>query len=327
MNQSVDEDVYKISCRIFGRGHFFIKKLPSTTLFVSHVVVLAVSVILIFTTVLLNGVSVITITKSSQLKNKMCYFTILMQSVTDLIVGVLGIPLFFFFLLTGMGEISNCFVAILAYRSSVLPIGVSFVTLSVLTVDRYIAILHPYSYHTQVTRRRILVYLCSCVMLMLQVGILSLSIEGLIKSFTVGVATLSLTSTVFSYARIYLVVRRVTHFEEKIHVTTAARNLPEKKMFLREVKQARNCFVVVVCFFLLCFLPILLTFSVAAGVDEYELFTIQNWATTLSIFNSNMNSLIFFWTKKKLRKEALKLLKAISSFGRDRVREFSITTD
>jgi hypothetical protein len=305
MNQSMEQDIFKISCHIFGRTHVFIRKLPSDKLLVNHIAILTVNIILIIPTILLNAVSITTIVKSSQLKNKLCYFIILLQSVTDLAVGVLGIPLFLIFLVTGMGKISNCFVATLAYRSSVLPIGVSILTLSALTMERYIAVLHPYS--TQVTRRRILLYLCSGVVVMFLVAILSLAIEGLIKRFTMVLATLFFTFAAFVYARIYLVVRKLARPSD----ATAVNNLARQKMFIREIKQAQKCFNVVICFFVLCFLPVIVTISVATHVDKYELQAIQNWATTLSISNSSVNSIIFFWTKTMLRKEAAKMLKVI----------------
>ena len=310
MNQSMEQDIFKISCHIFGRTHVFIRKLPSDKLLVNHIAILTVNIILIIPTILLNAVSITTIVKSSQLKNKLCYFIILLQSVTDLAVGVLGIPLFLIFLVTGMGKISNCFVATLAYRSSVLPIGVSILTLSALTMERYIAVLHPYS--TQVTRRRILLYLCSGVVVMFLVVILSLAIEGLIKKFTMVLATLFFTFAAFVYARIYLVVRKLARSQNKPQDAAAVNDLTKQKMFLREIKQAQKCFNVVICFFVLCFLPVIVTISVAANVDEYELHeAIQNWATTLAITNSSINSIVFFWTKTMLRKEAVKMLKVI----------------
>ena len=305
MNQSVEQDISIISCHIFGGTHVFLRKFPSDELLVNHIVTIAVNIILIIPTILLNAVSIITIVKSSQLKNKLCYFIILLQSVTDLAVGVFGIPLFLIFLVTGMGKISNCFVATLAYRSSVLPIGVSILTLSALTMERYIAVLHPYS--TQVTRRRILLYVCSGVVVMFLVAILSLAIEGLIKRFTIVLATLFFTFAAFVYARIYLVVRKLARPSD----ATAVNNLARQKMFIREIKQAQKCFNVVICFFVLCFLPVIVTISVATHVDKYELQAIQNWATTLSISNSSVNSIIFFWTKTMLRKEAAKMLKVI----------------
>ncbi len=302
--------MFEISCLIFGERHNFMRKFPSDKLLVNHFVTLTVNVMLIFPTVLLNAVSVITIIKSSQLKNKICYFIILMQSATDLVVGVLGIPLFLIFLVTGLGTISNCVVATLAYRSSVLPIGVSILTLSALTMERYIAVLYPYAYSTQVTRKRILVYICSGTMVMVLVVILSLAIEGLIKRFTMVLATLFFTSNAFVYARIYLVVRKLARSQNQPQDITVVNNLTRQKMFIQEIKQAKNCFIVVICFFILCFLPVIVTNVVATYVNKYKLQAIQNWATTLGISNSSANSVIFFWTKTLLRREAVKILKA-----------------
>ena len=241
-----------------------------------------------------------------------------MQSVADLTVGILGIPIFLVFLLSGMGKISNCIVAVLAYRSSVLSIGMSFVTLAVLTMDRYIAILQPYSYNTRVTRRKIVIFLCLGFMTALTVTIASLSLNGLIRAVSFLVASLSIASTAFVYVRIYLVVRKAVQSDNRIQDTISeststqdtisGSNSTKNKMFFREVKQAKSCFVVVMCFFLLCFLPVLVTFSLATDLGRYELLIVQNWATTLELSNSSVNSVIFFWTKRMLRKEALKML-------------------
>ena len=45
-------------------------------------------------TILLNSVAILTISKSSQLKEKLCYFLVLVQSSLDLLVGVIIQPLF-----------------------------------------------------------------------------------------------------------------------------------------------------------------------------------------------------------------------------------------
>ena len=49
--------------------------------------------LLFFPTVLLNGVSILTILRSSQLKKKVSYFLILLQSAIDLIFGAIALPL------------------------------------------------------------------------------------------------------------------------------------------------------------------------------------------------------------------------------------------
>ena len=304
--------MFQTRCYIFGRTHEFINK-PSYMLLVNNVAVLTVNIILIFPTILLNAVSIITITKSSQLRNKICYFIILVQSVTDLVVGFLGIPSFVLFLNTGIGEKTNCIASILAYRSTILSVGASFFTLSALTMERYIAILHPYKYIAQVTRKRILMYICSGVVLFLFVIVYSLVTDGLIIPFSVLLTTCFFILIVFVYTRIYLVVRKLSSPPVQVGNTLAASNMTRKNALIQEIRQTKRCFIVVVIFILLCFLPVLVTFFLYGTMDQHGFQAIQNWATTLGIFNSSVNSVIFFWTKSLLRKEAIKTLYTICS--------------
>ena len=75
----------------------------------------------------------------------------------DLAVGVLGIPLFIFFLENSIDGIPNCVAASLARRLMIAPIGgFSIIVLIAMTVERYIAILHPYTYKTLATKGRLL---------------------------------------------------------------------------------------------------------------------------------------------------------------------------
>jgi hypothetical protein len=107
MNLSVAQKKFETSCQILGTTHFVIEKLSSEKLLINHIFAIAVNGILIIPTLLLNAVAVITIFKSSLLNNKSCYFIILVQSVLDLAIGVLGIPLFIFFLASAIGGISK----------------------------------------------------------------------------------------------------------------------------------------------------------------------------------------------------------------------------
>ena len=133
-------------CDILGTTHFIIMNLPSERAVMNHIFAIAFNGISIVPTILLNVIAAITILKSSQLKSKPYYFIILVQSVIDLVVGVLGIPLFILFLATGIGKNSNCHGAILGLKLTLIPFIISTITLSVATLERYIAILHPYVY-------------------------------------------------------------------------------------------------------------------------------------------------------------------------------------
>jgi hypothetical protein len=105
MNGS-EEVYYRITCHFMGSTNHF---LPASfeKFLVSHTLAACVNRIFIIPTILLNAISIITIFKSSQLNSKPCYFIILVQSVIDLAVGVLGIPLFLVFLVQGLTGTSN----------------------------------------------------------------------------------------------------------------------------------------------------------------------------------------------------------------------------
>ena len=118
----------------------------------SRIAAIVVSSLLFLTTISLNGISVITIRRSSQLKSKVCYFPLLLQSIVDLGVGVLGVPLFIYYMSTPFLPTMNCLLIILSVRITLVICGFSVITLSAITLERYIGVLHSYSYKTNVTK-------------------------------------------------------------------------------------------------------------------------------------------------------------------------------
>ena len=113
--------------------------------------------------------------------------------------------------------------------------------------------------------------------------------------------------TGFVYVRIYLVIRRLVNSETRPACESNRR--PRRRRILRESRHARSFCLVVVCFtlFLLPFTFLNVFFTV--GSLEYMLRL--NWSLISMILNSTVNSVIFFWAKTLLRKEALKILKSL----------------
>ena len=314
MNSSAAQQIYETSCRILGTDHFILTKNPSEALWMNRVLVIIFNGILIIPTILLNAVSIMTIWKSSQLKRKPCYFIILVQSVTDLSVGFVGIPLFIFYLWSGLGGYKNyCSLAYFAFRSILIPIGLSTFTLLALTLERYISIVHPYSYNTKVTKKRLLIFIGSCEALELCALLLSLRIHWILEVCGVIKLTSIFLFIAFAYTKIYLVVRRLSRSQRKPQDTSSEENLTRMKLFLREVEQAKACFIVVICFCILSFLPGIIALAIFPMLNSFEQLAVSAWAFTLSLSNSSANSIIYFWTKTMLRKEALKILKITTS--------------
>ena len=304
MNLSGVQEGVEMSCEILGTTYFVTTKLPFDKFLINHIFAIAVNGILIIPTILLNAIPIITILKSSQLNSKPCYFIILIQSVIDLAVGVLGIPLFLVYLASGIGENSNCVLATLVFRTMAFPMGLSTFTVSALTLERYIAILHPFAYKAQVTKKRLFIYVCIGAVVMFSLIIFSFHTGRRYGGIVVQI--LIFIFMAFAYTRIYLVVKKLARSDIRPH-DAAAENLTRMKLFLREIKQAKSCFIVVICFGLLCFLPSAIVFPISPSFSKYNFLAVSIWTCTLFLLNSSVNSLIFFWTKMMLRKEAAKL--------------------
>ena len=278
----------------------------------NHIFAIAFNGISIIPTILLNLIAAITILKSSQLKSKPCYFIILVQSVIDLVVGVLGIPLFMLYLTAGVGGNSSCHAAIVGIKSTLIPYVLSSITLFAATLERYIAILHPYDYTNWVTKKRLLKYTGCGVAFAITAAFVSIRNNKLFEICSIAIKTFSFIFTVFAYTRIYLVVRKLARSPNQLHNAGAAENITKTKVLLQQIKQAKSCFFVVICFCVLVFLPPAIVVPLFAIVGKFERLAIGIWVVTIGLANSSVNSVIYFWTKKLLRREAVKKLKDIS---------------
>lgn len=297
------QDVFKISCKIFGATYSFKSVLPSENWFIVYIIALVFNGILIIPTILLNGVSIITILKSSQLNCKPCYFIILLQSVVDLTVGVFDIPLFLAFMVGKIGQHSNCAVLIIGYTTTVLMVIISTIVQSTMTLERYIAVLHPFAYKKIVTKKRILMCVFFASLLFFSVVILSQLFRFLVIAWTIAQSTVFFLFVAFAYARIFLVVKKLARIQSKA-------NLTKTMMFLQDIRHAKSCFVQVVSFYVvLHYIPVMLI-AIFKNVDSLKEFNYEIYAS-LCLLNSSVNSVIFFWTKTMLRKEAAKFLKSL----------------
>jgi large-conductance mechanosensitive channel len=314
MNLSAEQQVYETSCRILGTTNFMITKIPSEGLRINQVLAIVFNGILIIPTILLNAVAIITIWKSSQLNRKPCYFIILVQSVTDLAVGLVSIPLFIFFLKRALGGYEKyCSETFLAFRLILLPVGLSTITLLALTLERYVAILHPYAYGSGVTKKRLVVFIGCCDAVEFSVFTLSLMNQRILEIYAVVKMTIVFLFIAFAYTKIFFVVRKLSRSQRRPQDPSSDANLTRMKLFLREIKQAKACLIVIICFSVLNFLPATIAIPLIPMLDRFEMLATIAWVITLRVLNSSANSVIFFWTKTMLRKEAIKTLKFTSS--------------
>ena len=323
MNNSKENYVFLTTCSLAKSPLKVIHQFPNKEHEHNRIVVLVINCILLFPTISLNGISVITIGKSSQLKSKVCYFVILLQSIVDLGVGLISLPLFIYCLMSPFQKIRNCTLIFLAFRTSFLPLGLSVSTLSAMTMERYVGVQHPFQYQTKITKKRILIYVCGTGLLLFSLLAYSLRDAKPLFIYLSGSIFVLFVFTGLVYTKIYRVIRKLIRHEKRQICVDGGHQV--KRQIIRESRRARSCFLVVIsfsfarsCFLvvLLCFFLFLLPFALAPHFftpDSFGFRVYFNWAFTSIFLNSSINSVIFFWTKTLLRKEALKNLRFLWS--------------
>ena len=256
-------------CKIPGSSFAPLIQFPNEKYERNQIATLGINIVLIVSTILSNGISVITIRKSYQLRNRVCYFAVLLQSLDDLSVGVLTIPLFIYYLLVPFLNNVNCTLIILALRTLFLPLGLSVATLSAMTMERYIGVIHPLQYKTKVTKKRMLMYVCGHGLGLVSVIAYSFHDPTVTEIFSRGWIGVLFLLIAFAYTRIYLVIRKLIR-SEKRPVCESEGNQVGKQL-IRECRRARSCFLVTICFFLLLLPVVFSRLAFIIGSVDYTL--------------------------------------------------------
>jgi hypothetical protein len=273
---------------------------------ISNIAFLAV---LMISTIVLNAVAIITIQKTAKLKDKLCYFTIFIQSVVDLGVGCIVIPIINIFLLEPFVNFDACISILLARLTTILFAGLSIVTLSALTMERYLGVLHPMFHRTRLTKKGIVIYVLGGTLLLLSLVVISIFTQvETIRYAARLMLGIFLIFVVFAYTRIYLVIRRITR------VITHDEALAEegnRRRSLRGGRHAIACFIVVAVFYIF-----IIPFMLHPIFERFGRMTSTAnmwWSVSFLLSISSINSVIFFWRNALLRNEAKKVAKSMFS--------------
>jgi hypothetical protein len=259
-------------------------------------------------TILLNAIAIITIQKTPLLRRKLCYFVILVQSSVDLGVGCFATPIMIMYLLSPFINVDVCLFFLLAKSTLFLLSGLSIITLSAMTMERYLSAFHPYVHRTLLTKKGIVTYnIVGALMLMAIVIVSIFSGNDVTRIAGTGILVMFLIFNTFAYTRIYLLIRKMVQ-ENRERVTSNDMAWQENgRRVFGKTQHMLSCFIVVVSFTIL-FLPYIL--SPIFVQFENMMWNAYFWgAVSLVILNSSINSLIFFWKNKVLRREAIKFVK------------------
>jgi hypothetical protein len=303
MNESEKLGNVLTTCYIINKKTDHVTGFSSKKYEINRISNIAFLGVLTVSTILLNAVAIITIQKAPKLKDKLCFFVILIQSVVDLGVGCIVIPTVSVFLLQPFINIHDVCISILLARSTAILPGLSIVTLSALTMERYLSVLHPCFHRTRLKKKGIVIFVVGAALALLSLVAASIFVEGeIIKYISILILATFLIFVVFAYTRIYLVIRKITRVR-----TDDEAGEGNRKHLSRERKHALACFIVV-AFFVLFLIPYMLI-PIFKQFERMTSNTYNWWSVSLLLSISSVNSAIFFWKNTVLRNEAKKVVK------------------
>ena len=224
--------------------------------------------------------------------------TILLCSlaVSDLLVGVIGQPIYIADLLT-----KNSFISQLSIMVGFSVCTVSLLTISAISVDRLLALHFHLQYPTLVTRSRIKYTLGMIWSISFVVSGFNLWSKRVYHLLVAPVIFICLIISTCCYIRIFQIVRRhLSEIQAQQRSVQSNNNEGNGAHVLELRKSAMNTFVFYIAL-VICYTPayILLTLN---GLSHMRWQPKWNFATTVIFLNSAINPFLYFWRLPRLRK-------------------------
>ena len=232
-------------------------------------------------------------------------------AVSDVLVGLVVQPLY----IAQQLKVGDLLLRLIWYFTTYCSCGVSLCTVTIITIDRFLALHYHMRYVTMVTTTRV-VYTLVIVWLIIFVSFvvffLNSSISFVMASAFV-VVCLSISS--FCYIRIYHIVKRHQTQIQVQQQAVQSSNDADNVNIMRLKKSSMSTFVFYIVL-ILCYFPMFLLMILYGNLRKKSL-THEQWTPELSFsgtavfMNSSINPLLYYWRLRELRAAIIKTTRKI----------------
>ena len=239
-------------------------------------------------------------------------------ATTDLCVGLI-LPVYISTLLDSLENSERCYYLETIFKvPAIIFSGVSLLTLTAISVDRFLALSLGLRYRTTVTLRHVRV----CVTLIWLSSIASAFTylySYLINLVIVATGLLfCIISSTFCYSKIFLTLRRHHQFQVQNHVHQGQPNEGEIPLNIARYRKTVSSALWVQMALVACYLPFATAAIVISVTDDLTMSRAIVWELTTSLleFNSSLNPLLYCWKIRGVRqavKETIKKCFCLSS--------------
>ena len=189
----------------------------------------------------------------------------------------------------------------------------SFLGVTALTTDRFLAIHLHLRYQELVTHRRVVAVVTFIWFFSTIFSPLDLWNTKIYSTVISIIPTVCLILTAFFYCKIYLAVRRHRNQIQVLHVQQVANNDEVTANTARQIKSAVGTFYVCLVF-LVCYLPHISINVIHAITGKSTLTnTLWEYNVTLVYLNSSLNPLIYCWKMRHIRHAVMNILRNMFS--------------
>jgi len=223
-------------------------------------------------------------------------------AVSDLLVGLIAQPIYISHLLLEL-RYNDIASSMIGHSLG----GVSLLTITAITVDRFLALHYHMSYATLVTESRVKITLAI-------VWLISILASGFqfwneaVHSIADGVfIALCLKISAFCYIRIYRIIRRhqlhINAQQQAVQISDAENNMN----ITRLKRSALNTFVFYIVL-IVCYFPMYVS-KIRHGISNKVRLTEWTFAYNLVFSNSSINPVLYCWRLRELRTAVIKTAK------------------
>ena len=186
------------------------------------------------------------------MKEKISYFLIMAQSFADLAVGCVSLPLISYLCFSQALESANCLSQQFIVKFMILPFSLSLITLTAMSIERYMSIVHPVKHRIMVTKRKITLFLVGgCLFMLIAMVALTFLQKKMLYGFLIFCMVLFLLLAIFVYTKIFFAIQKQN--SPRSIGDTSATNGHIKRFFLKKIRQAKSCFFCCGMFFWLLY--------------------------------------------------------------------------
>lgn len=259
-----------------------------------------------------NALVIVAVSKTASLHTPQ-YILLCCLSTTDFLVGLIAQPLNIVFKVSEVNSGSfdtYCTSGTAFYLVATCLAAVSFVTITAVSVDRYLAIHLHLRYSVFVTHKRVLLAL---------VGVWSVGIFlmgswfwniSVCRQAEIIIIISCLVVTSFNYGRIQRVVHRHhTQIRNQIQASASSGNQVSQICMARYKKSVKSM-LCVYCTVLLCYAPFLCSMVVIQVYGRNPVLHVaSNLALTVLLINSSLNPFVYCLKMREIRVAVLQVLR------------------